>query len=91
MRNYVALVGTAGDVVTGEFCDLGVMGYEGEQGRAPFTAELEVLLSTRIDHPDKLGVVIPDAEAVLREHGWAVTSDWAVADDHLYADVERAR
>lgn len=86
----MALVGTAGDVVTGEFCDIGVMGYEGEQGRAPFTAEFEGPLSIRVDHPDKLGAVIPDAERVLREQGWTVTSDWAVADNHLYADVERA-
>ena len=89
MQGYVAFVGTAPDVVSGDYCDLAVIAYHGD-GKYAASAEFTGETTIRTDHPDVLGVIEPDAEAVLLANGWRVTSDWAYAGNSLYADVERA-
>lgn len=89
MATYTAAIGTADDVVTGEFCDVSVIAEDAE---GMLTDKVEFMAETaiRTDHEDVLGVVEEDAERVLSENGWQVTGKWSVTDNALYAPVERA-
>lgn len=99
---YFAAIGTAPDVVTGDYCDLTVteaitLGYrEGEDGE-----EIEELgfggptvldstdLPIRTDDTDKLLGIEDAANDLLAAHGWRTVSNWELADNAAYAQVER--
>lgn len=87
MTTYTAAIGTAADVVAGDFCDVSVI----VDGTVGLTSEVVMAAETavRTDHEDVLGIVEADAERVLAENGWRVTGDWSVAYNALYAPVER--
>jgi hypothetical protein len=86
---YTAAIGTASDVVAGEFCDASVIINDAE-GNLTDTAVMQAETEIRTDHEDVLGVIEADAERVLREHGWQIAGKWDVADNALYAPVKRA-
>ena len=85
---YTAAIGTAPDVVAGDFCDVSVIVTDDEDrltDEVAFAAETAI----RTDHQDVLGVVEADAERVLAANGWRLTGPWKVTDNALYARAER--
>jgi hypothetical protein len=88
MTTYTAAIGTAADVVAGEFCDVSVIANDGE-GMLTDNIAMHADTAIPVSHPDVLGVVEADAERVLTEKGWRVTGKWFVADNALYAPAEQ--
>lgn len=101
-HGYIAAIGTAGDVVAGSHADLcvaeaEVVGYsrDNEGDETPETVMGTVItspveLDVRVDDEDLLHVVEGLADAKLAELGWNRTGEWEIADNALYAPVERA-
>jgi len=90
-NKYVAAIATAADIVGGRgYCDVSViLAYDDGTltDRVYWGAEETDI---RVDHPDVLSVVIPDAERLLTAADWRVSSRWQVAGDAIYASVEFA-
>jgi hypothetical protein len=102
MTIYVAAIGTAPDVVAGEHCDLTVaeqyvFGYriDDDGQERPITGMGDELvlepveLPVRVDDDDKGQKAIAYAETELAEWGFTRVGPWVVADNAMYADVER--
>lgn len=103
MTIFFAAIGTASDVVTGDYCDLTVTeaivcgyhlnedGTESEDyGFGGNTILDTVDLPVRTDEDDKLGLIEKAAEEILWANGWRVVGGWDSADNAAYAQVERA-
>lgn len=104
MTTYFAAIGTASDVVPGDFMDLTVTeavitGYrEGENGE-----EIEMLgfggptvlesvdLPVRTDDEDSHMKIEPAAAEALEANGWRLVpgEKWELGDNAAYAQVER--
>jgi hypothetical protein len=101
MTTYTAAIGTASDVVAGDFCDVIVVEnmivgfrYPGdvevpEFGLSNTIALGEVDLDVRTDADDKLTTAPAAADKILTASGWTRTGDWETARNALYAPVER--
>jgi hypothetical protein len=98
---YVAAIGTARDVVEGDFCDVSVI--ESEDTNTKITddgAEVPVFeltdrvampaqeLTIRTDDADRDLKIQPEAERVLSANGWRVVGKWEPSDNACYAGVE---
>jgi hypothetical protein len=101
--SYVATIGTAPDVVEGDFCDVSVI--ECEEVSAGYDDEgaeiLEQRMTNRVampaqdttvrtDDEDSAVKAEDDAERVLLANGWRVTGEWEPSDNSSYATVELA-
>lgn len=102
MTTHVACIGTAWDVVPGEYCDLTVAeavigGYrtdgDGDEvaehvmgDKTLYTAEL----ATRVDDEEGRIGVADEADEALKNAGWVREGEWETSENALYAPV-RAR
>lgn len=86
---YTAAIGTTSDVVFGDYCDVMVTK---DLPDGTFGTE-EVMESTEtdvlVDDPEALHLVEDAADRVLEANGWKRTGGWEIADNALYASVER--
>ncbi|MFJ9558300.1 hypothetical protein ACIRPH_31220 [Nocardiopsis sp. NPDC101807] len=98
---YVAAVATASDVVAGEYTDVTVaereviaMDVDDDGNEIPILGMSDRLVMGPIETTAKVGADMGDieaaAEAILEANGWRRTGPWEVADNALYAAVERA-
>jgi hypothetical protein len=85
---YTASIGTAGDVVSGSYCDVAV-NRDLPDGMFGPEQVLHATIHISINDPDVLMKVEQAADDVLREHGWFRTSGWVIADNALYTAVAR--
>lgn len=103
MTVFFAAIGTASDVVAGDFCDLTVTeavvtGYrEGEHGEeieelgfGGATVLDAVELPVRTDDEDSHLKIEQAAADALEANGWRVVGTWELADNAAYAQVEKA-
>jgi hypothetical protein len=102
---YTAAIGTASDVVLGDFCDVtvvenafigyrefevgGEMALAEEYGMTDKVALDSVETGVRIDDENSLTSAPDSADKILAANGWTRTGDWTTADNALYAPVER--
>lgn len=101
---YTAAIGTASDVVSGDYCDVVVVenesttvGYredaDGDEVPAYSLTNKVVMAAVdttvRTDDEDKLFTAGDAADDILRANGWRRISDWGTSDNALYAHVER--
>lgn len=102
LHTYTAAIGTASDVVAGDFCDVSIAENEiityklqedgtetpvyGMSGKVVMDA---IETTVRTDEDDKLGRIEADAERILEANGWKVTGPWELADNAAYATVVR--
>lgn len=99
MTTHVACIGTARDVVPGEYCDLNITeavigGYRlnGDGDEIPeymggdktvYTAEL----ATRVDDEEGRIGVADEADEALKNAGWVREGEWETSENALYAPV----
>lgn len=89
MPTYTAAAVTDPSCLAGELCDVTVTEDDDEGNLTDKIVFGPAETEVSITHEDVLGVIEDDAERVLGEHGWHVTGPWEVADNCLYAPVER--
>jgi hypothetical protein len=101
MTTYTAAIGTASNVVFGDHCDVQVAENDITYHLGPNDEEVpEHTMSDRLvldaidtdirtDDEDKLSKVGDAADEILAKHGWSRVEGWAIADNALYAQVER--
>lgn len=102
-HGYIAAIATADDTVQGEYTDVTVAEAEVHTYRTDddgnelpeLVMSMNVVtgpveLDVRVDDKYKLARVETSADAKLSELGWTRTGDWKIADNALYATVERA-
>ena len=100
---YTAAIGTASDVVAGDFCDVmvaenDIVGYrEDEDGNEIPEYEMgsNVVMpaqetTVRTDEADPWGRLEAEAVAILAANGWRVVGPWELGDNAAYATVELA-
>lgn len=88
MTTYIAAVGTASDVVAGDYTDVAV-GTADENGNMTSTLVLDPVETTARTDAD-MEEIQDAADATLEAHGWTRVGAWDIADNALYATVERA-
>ena len=101
-HGYMAAIGTAHDVVAGDYSDVTVteaaadlnVDEDGNETLTPVFGTTVVYgpvdTVVRTDDEDQLFKVEVAAEALLEQAGWEVTGPWQITDNALYATVERA-
>jgi hypothetical protein len=100
---FTAAIGTASDVVTGDYCDVtvienAIVNYrtDGDGNEVPeygLTDKIalgSVDTDVRTDADDSLTSAPDAADKILTANGWTRTGDWTTASNALYAPVERA-
>lgn len=85
---YTASVGTASDVVAGDFTDVAV-GENDADGNMTSTLVLDPVETTALTDDDMEDIEAA-ADTTLEAHGWTRVGAWQIADNALYATVERA-
>lgn len=101
-HGYMAAIGTAHDVVAGDYSDVTVteaaadlnVDEDGNETVTPVFGTTVVYgpveTDVRTDDEEQLFKVEAAAEALLEQAGWEVTGPWQITDNALYATVERA-
>lgn len=98
-ERYIAAIATARDVVAGDEYDVSVIVAErhtvvvGDEERTDYELTDRLAMD-----PVEVGVPLDDdadraiaaAERILAERGWTRVGGWEVADNALYAQVERS-
>ncbi|MFY7066014.1 hypothetical protein ACOQFV_09145 [Nocardiopsis changdeensis] len=87
MTTYIAAVGTASDVVAGDYTDVAV-GTADENGNMTDTLVLDPVETTARTDAD-MEDIQDAADATLEAHGWTRVGAWDIADNALYATVAR--
>lgn len=102
MTTYTAAIATASDCVLNGYCDVTVLtneiaGYrEDSNGNEVPVHEASgpmvmnpVDTDVTCDDDDKLTKAQDAAETILNANGWTITGTWEIADNAMYAAVER--
>ncbi|QVJ03084.1 hypothetical protein KGD82_13700 [Nocardiopsis eucommiae] len=87
-HGYTAAVGTASDVVAGDYTDVSV-GENDTDGNMTDTLALDPVETDATTDADMEDIEAA-ADKALEAAGWTRTGPWDVADNALYAPVERA-
>lgn len=103
MTTFTAAIGTASDVVLGDFCDVtvaedDVISYRFDEdgneiplyGMSDRIVMEPIETDVRVDDDESLQKVEAAAREVLEDNGWKVTGTWESGGNALYASVERA-
>jgi hypothetical protein len=91
MSGYAAAVGTAPDVVSGEFYTVSVLEVDDQGFLTDTVAMADTPTGVRVTHPPRDWEALEaGAERVLEANGWRTTEGWDASDNAIYADVERA-